>query len=368
MKKVCKIVEDYDGIQEDSRLGIDKTVFDVVLDTALTPGTFLEFGDYKMYTSSIHEVYEEEKGFRHYCELLAFDDSSYLDSKFIKGGTSLSYSEDETAITGRSFIVWKSKKESSVEYSTTEPKVSQGDIIVIDGDLQLLVKEIIDGYPYACTYGNNLLPDGPFAMGATAKVEVSYKKKKELSYDWKYPDGRLVNGEDVATIMEDYNEASWISPGFNDTTFLIVLDKELKDYTHFQIGDKLAYIRFSMEYKKVGEEHHYRYACKLSHIHKSTDFIDPSLIKKGTIIKLDTSDKEFGKSDIIPAPFKLIDEEVLKNFTFVDTDKESEMVKIHAMIPEGSLIVPPHLIKEWARVVLNKVLEPNTNKYDKKDF
>jgi hypothetical protein len=68
-------------------------------------------------------------------------------------------------------------------------------------------------------------------------------------------------------------------------------------------------------------------------------------------------DKDFGPSDVLPSPFKLIDEEVLKNFSFADTDKESELIEIHAMIPEGSLIVPPHLIKEWARIVINKVLE-----------
>jgi hypothetical protein len=190
MEKTCKIVKDYCGPQEDIRLGIDQTVFDVVLDVILRPGTRIELGEWgTLYTSSIHEVYEEDEGFRHYCELLSGDNSDYISSDYIIEGTTCTYEEEEYQDVKYDFVVWKNKEiKSSMEYSKTAPRVCEGDIVVLADGLKLLVREIRNGIPYGCTLNNEMLPSGPYANGAIGQICCKYRKV-ELSDAWKLPDG-----------------------------------------------------------------------------------------------------------------------------------------------------------------------------------
>jgi hypothetical protein len=50
--------------------------------------------------------------------------------------------------------------------------------------------------------------------------------------------------------------------------------------------------------------------------------------------------------------FKLLSELTLPDFEL--SAEEIEMVEVHAMIPNNSLIVPPNLIEQWAKAVLDK--------------
>ncbi len=61
-----------------------------------------------------------------------------------------------------------------IVYSTTLPVVRDGDIIVLLDGVQLLVKGIKDGFPYA--HSIKMMESGPYQYGQTAKVIEKYKK------------------------------------------------------------------------------------------------------------------------------------------------------------------------------------------------
>lgn len=71
-------------------------------------------------------------------------------------------------------------------------KTTLGDIIEIEDCIQLIITEVIDDVLYARHFSNKLLPDGPFAMGKTSKVDIPYKKIS-LSNNWKLQGGDTIN-------------------------------------------------------------------------------------------------------------------------------------------------------------------------------
>lgn len=162
-----------------------------------------------------------------------------------------------------------------MEYSKTEPRVCEGDKVVLADGLQLIVREIRNGIPYGCTYGNEMLPSGPYANGATAKIVCKYKKleigtpsAREVfglsPLDPNYVSNiQKVHEGPVATITKDWDEANGNTPGYNHTLFPLSLNKELEDGSSFYIGDKLVLISFLMSREVRRGEILYQYACKL---------------------------------------------------------------------------------------------------------
>jgi hypothetical protein len=73
----------------------------------------------------------------------------------------------------------KKSSERVIVYSTTEPKVSEEDVIIIENDLQIIVKEIKDGFPWGQVItdssDNTNIPKA-FHSGAAGKVDMPYFK------------------------------------------------------------------------------------------------------------------------------------------------------------------------------------------------
>lgn len=69
-----------------------------------------------------------------------------------------------------------------VIYSLTEPAVCEGDIIVLDNGLQLVVKEVIHGVPLCSALTNNLdhAEIGLWRDGAEAFIKTDQKYSKVL--------------------------------------------------------------------------------------------------------------------------------------------------------------------------------------------
>lgn len=80
------------------------------------------------------------------------------------------------------------------------PKTSMGDIIEIEGGIKLIITEVIDDILYARHFSNELLPEGPFAMGKTGKVDMPYKE----SSAWELKDTTMVNNF--------IGESGWLNP------------------------------------------------------------------------------------------------------------------------------------------------------------